>query len=109
MFRYLNVFVIMCSSSSLMSDVSVCSMFLSFQVFCICYSSTNIGEFTNDVRMLAALEENDSEGDRLMGAARLLVGAFTDLLKAAQPDSNEVCRSNQNCFRVLIKIDSRRN
>ena len=40
--------------------------------------------------MLAALQEEESDGDRLLDAARRLAGAFTDLLKAAQPGEAEV-------------------
>ena len=53
-------------------------------------SSSNIGEFSKDVRLLAALEETESDGDKLLDAARKLAGAFSDLLNAAQPGSNEV-------------------
>ncbi|ESN92443.1 hypothetical protein HELRODRAFT_115799 [Helobdella robusta] len=47
--------------------------------------SANLNNFSQDVRMLAAMEENEKEGTALMGAARLLVGAFSDLLIAVQP------------------------
>jgi len=40
------------------------------------------------VRVLAALTPT---GDHLLDAARKLCSAFTDLLKAVQPDSNTVC------------------
>ena len=53
-------------------------------------SSSNIGEFSKDVRLLAALEDTESDGDKLLDAARKLAGAFSDLLNAAQPGSNEV-------------------
>ena len=52
--------------------------------------SSNIGEFSRDMRMLAALQEEDNDGDRLMDAARKLAGAFTDLLTAAQPGTSQV-------------------
>jgi len=39
------------------------------------------------VRVLAALTPS---GDHLLDAARKLCSAFTDLLKAVQPDSNTV-------------------
>jgi len=42
------------------------------------------------VRVLAALTPT---GDHLLDAARKLCSAFTDLLKAVQPDSNTVCES----------------
>lgn len=41
------------------------------------------------VRVLAALTPT---GDHLLDAARKLCSAFTDLLKAVQPDSNTVCK-----------------
>jgi len=40
--------------------------------------------------MLAALEETESDGDKLLEAARRLAGAFSELLTAAQPGSAEV-------------------
>lgn len=49
-----------------------------------------MGEFSKDVRMLAALEEEDNDGDKLLEAARRLAGAFSDLLNVAQPGSSEV-------------------
>ena len=54
------------------------------------FSSSNIGEFSKDVKMLAALQEEDNDGDKLLDAARRLAGAFSDLLSAAQPDTQEV-------------------
>ena len=52
--------------------------------------SSNIGEFSRDMQMLAALQEEENDGDRLMDAARKLAGAFSDLLTAAQPGTNQV-------------------
>ncbi|ESO89699.1 hypothetical protein LOTGIDRAFT_218488 [Lottia gigantea] len=49
--------------------------------------SSNLNEFSGDVRMLAALQEDN--GNKLMNAARRLAGAFSDLLQAAQPGSKE--------------------
>lgn len=40
--------------------------------------------------MLATLQEGDDSGLRLLDAARGLIGAFSDLLKAAEPGSTEV-------------------
>jgi talin len=57
-------------------------------------SSSNIGEFSKDVRMLAALEEAENDGDKLLEAARRLAGAFSELLTVAQPGSNEVSISS---------------
>lgn len=68
-------------------------------VYWVFYSSSNIGEFSNDVRLLAALEDTDSDGDKLLGAARRLAGAFSELLNAAQPGTNEVVFVS---FNVLI-------
>jgi len=65
-------------------------------MFIMC-SSTNMGEFSKDVRMLAALEETESDGDKLLDAARRLAGAFSELLTAAQPGSAEVCSSSSCC------------
>ena len=45
---------------------------------------------SKDVRMLAALEPQPEGGDNLMDAARRLANAFSDLLNAAQPGSQEV-------------------
>ena len=56
----------------------------------VLFSSSNIGEFSKDVRMLAALEETETDGDKLLDAARRLAGAFSELLTAAQPGSAEV-------------------
>jgi len=51
--------------------------------------------------MLAALEETESDGDKLLGAARRLAGAFSELLTAAQPGSAEV---STYCDHVAVKI-----
>jgi len=51
--------------------------------------SSNMGEFSKDVKMLAALEEEESDNEKLLDAARRLANAFSDLLKAAQPGSTE--------------------
>ncbi|XP_044314006.1 talin-2 isoform X2 [Drosophila rhopaloa] len=48
-----------------------------------------IPEVTKEVRLIAALMENDSNGDQLLTAARKLCNAFSDLLKAAEPESKE--------------------
>ncbi|XP_059140472.1 talin-2-like isoform X4 [Physella acuta] len=51
--------------------------------------SSNVGDFSRDVKMLATLQEGDDSGLRLLDAARGLIGAFSDLLKAAEPGSTE--------------------
>ncbi|XP_033160745.1 talin-2 isoform X2 [Drosophila mauritiana] len=48
-----------------------------------------IPEVTKEVRLIAALMENDTNGDQLLEAARNLCNAFSDLLKAAEPESKE--------------------
>jgi len=50
--------------------------------------TTNLPEMSQGVRVLAALTPS---GDHLLDAARKLCSAFTDLLKAVQPNSNAVC------------------
>lgn len=50
--------------------------------------TTNLPEMSQGVRVLAALTPS---GDHLLDAARKLCSAFTDLLKAVQPNSNTVC------------------
>lgn len=45
---------------------------------------------TRGVRMLAALMDDDVSGDKLLDAARKLCSAFSDLLKAAEPETKEV-------------------
>ena len=60
------------------------------------FSSSNIGEFSRDVRLLAALQEEESDGERLLDAARKLASAFTNLLKAAQPGTAEVSLTYYN-------------
>jgi len=52
--------------------------------------TTNLPEMTRGVRMIAALMEDDSSGDKLLDAARKLCSAFSDLLKAAEPETKEV-------------------
>lgn len=40
--------------------------------------------------MIAALMEDDDHGDKLLDATRNLCTAFSDLLKAAEPETKEV-------------------
>lgn len=54
-------------------------------------SSSNMGQFSRDVKMLAALGEDKNASDKLLDATRRLCGAFSELLNAAQPGSKEVC------------------
>jgi len=57
--------------------------------------TTNLPEMSQGVRVLAALTPT---GDHLLDAARKLCSAFTDLLKAVQPDTNTVRSSFILCF-----------
>ncbi|XP_036337556.1 talin-2 [Rhagoletis pomonella] len=52
-----------------------------------------IPEVTKEVRLIAALMEDSNNGDRLLDAARNLCNAFSDLLKAAEPESKEPTQS----------------
>ena len=57
--------------------------------------STNLPDMAREVKMLAALMDDKSagvEGDDLMGAARTLCGAFSEMLTSAAPKTNEVGR-----------------
>ena len=51
--------------------------------------TSNVGEFSHDVRMLAALHEDKNAGGSLLDAAKRLAGAFSDLLTAAQPNARD--------------------
>ncbi|KAJ8686379.1 hypothetical protein QAD02_022173, partial [Eretmocerus hayati] len=51
--------------------------------------TTNLPEMTRGVKMIAALLEDESSGDRLLDAARRLCSAFSDLLKATEPEKKE--------------------
>ena len=64
-------------------------LFQKLQFPYLCRSS-NLGDFTHDIRMLAALQEEDGNGNRLMDAARRLAGGLSDLLNAVQPERQEV-------------------
>lgn len=63
--------------------------------------ATNLPEMTKGVRMIAALMEDDTSGDRLLDAARKLCTAFSDLLKATEPETKEV--SNLGLIVNLLK------
>ncbi|OXU28323.1 hypothetical protein TSAR_002155 [Trichomalopsis sarcophagae] len=51
--------------------------------------TSNLPEMTKGVRMIAALLDDESSGDRLLDAARKLCLAFSDLLKATEPGTKE--------------------
>lgn len=52
--------------------------------------TNNLPGMTKGVRMIAALLDDESSGDRLLDAARKLCSAFSDLLKATEPETKEV-------------------
>lgn len=53
--------------------------------------SSNLTEMSKGVKMLAALMDNDvGSGHKLMGAARMLAGAVSDLLRSVEPAAAEV-------------------
>lgn len=56
----------------------------------------SIPEVTKEVRIIAALMEDDNTGDKLLATARKLCSALSDLLKAAEPESKEPRQSLLN-------------
>ncbi|XP_034178669.2 talin_middle and talin-RS domain-containing protein rhea isoform X1 [Osmia lignaria lignaria] len=63
--------------------------------------ATNLPEMTKGVRMIAALMEDESSGDRLLDAARKLCSAFSDLLKATEPETKE---PRQNLLNAASRV-----
>lgn len=51
--------------------------------------ATNLPEMTRGVRMIAALMDDTGNGEKLLDAARQLCHAFSDLLRAAEPEAKE--------------------
>lgn len=51
--------------------------------------TSNLPEMTKGVRMIAALLETDRESNDLLGAAKVLCSAFSDLMVAANPERKE--------------------
>ncbi|GAB6032133.1 hypothetical protein CHUAL_010792 [Chamberlinius hualienensis] len=51
--------------------------------------TTTLPDVTREVKMIAALMDDDLSGQRLLDATRKLCSAFSDLLKAAEPESRE--------------------
>lgn len=62
------------------------------------FSTTNLSEMSKDVKMIAALMDDDLQGENLLDAARNLCAAFYDLLKAAEPETKEVIYISEGCF-----------
>ncbi|XP_063237314.1 talin-1 isoform X2 [Bacillus rossius redtenbacheri] len=63
--------------------------------------TTNLPEMTRNVRMIAALMEDDTSGEKLLDAARKLCLAFSDLLKAAEPETKE---PRQNLLNAASRV-----
>ncbi|XP_044265750.1 talin-2 isoform X5 [Tribolium madens] len=57
---------------------------------------SNLPEMTKDVKMIAALMDDSNMGEKLLDATRKLCSAFSDLLKAAEPESKEPRQSLLN-------------
>ncbi|XP_045782667.1 talin-1 isoform X7 [Maniola jurtina] len=63
--------------------------------------TTNLPEMTKGVQMIAALMDDTQNGDRLLDATRKLCSAFSDLLKAAEPDTKE---PRQNLLNAASRV-----
>ncbi|KAL5020158.1 hypothetical protein ScPMuIL_003050 [Solemya velum] len=63
--------------------------------------SSNLGDFSRDVKMVVVLQEDEDAGSKLLTAARQLAGAFGDLLNATQPESKE---PRQNLLAAASRI-----
>ncbi|EEB19421.1 Talin-2, putative [Pediculus humanus corporis] len=63
--------------------------------------ASNLPEMTRGVRMIAALMEDSGNGEKLLEAARQLCHAFSDLLKAAEPEAKE---TRQNLLSAASRV-----
>lgn len=61
----------------------------------------SIPEVTKEVRLIAALMDDDQGGDKLLEATRKLCNAFSDLLKAAEPEAKD---PRQNLFNAASRV-----
>ena len=61
----------------------------------------SIPEVTKEVRLIAALMDDDHNGDKLLEATRKLCNAFSDLLKAAEPEAKD---PRQNLFNAASRV-----
>ncbi|XP_053676169.1 talin-2 [Anopheles nili] len=61
----------------------------------------SIPEVTKEVRLIAALMDDDCTGDKLLEAARKLCNAFSDLLRSAEPESKE---PRQNLLNAATRV-----
>ncbi|KAJ8983101.1 hypothetical protein NQ317_001844 [Molorchus minor] len=62
---------------------------------------SNLPEMTKDVKMIAALMDDGNMGEKLLDATRQLCHAFSDLLKAAEPESRE---PRQNLLNAASRV-----
>nr|XP_037279500.1 talin-2-like isoform X2 [Rhipicephalus microplus] len=58
--------------------------------------ASNLPEMSKDVKMIAALMDDEDSGEKLLDAARRLCNAFSDLLRAAEPQNQEPRQSLLN-------------
>ncbi|KAM3956237.1 LOW QUALITY PROTEIN: talin_middle and talin-RS domain-containing protein rhea [Aphomia sociella] len=63
--------------------------------------TSNLPEMTKGVQMIAALMDDTDNGDKLLDAARKLCSAFSDLLKAAEPETKE---PRQNLLNAASRV-----
>lgn len=61
----------------------------------------SIPQVTKEVRLIAALMDDDPNGDKLLEATRKLCNAFSDLLKAAEPEAKD---PRQNLFNAASRV-----
>ncbi|XP_070498321.1 talin-2 isoform X3 [Chironomus tepperi] len=61
----------------------------------------SIPEVTKEVRLIAALMDDDFNGDKLLDATKKLCNAFSDLLKAAEPEAKD---PRQNLFNAASRV-----
>lgn len=60
--------------------------------------SSNLTELSKGVKLLAALMDDEvGSGHKLMGAARVLAGAVSDLLRSVEPAAAEVRPPHTHC------------
>ncbi|CAH0550425.1 unnamed protein product [Brassicogethes aeneus] len=62
---------------------------------------SNLPEMTKDVKVIATLMDDSNMGDKLLEATRKLCNAFSDLLKAAEPESKE---PRQNLLNAASRV-----
>ncbi|XP_050033509.1 talin-2 isoform X1 [Dermacentor andersoni] len=63
--------------------------------------ASNLPEMSKDVKMIAALMDDEDSGEKLLDAARRLCNAFSDLLRAAEPQNKE---PRQNLLNAASRV-----